>query len=113
MSEGGHGAQPSSKAKEDAPSPTELVYLPIVPARASASARIERGFPKRGVYPIKGFIVHSRFPFGFIEQRRRLDASGEIVVYPAPLPLDEFGHPLPPMLGRVESRVKGSGSDLY
>jgi uncharacterized protein (DUF58 family) len=112
MSEGG-GGQASPKAKEVATNPTELVYLPIVPARASASARIERGFPKRGVYPIKGFIVHSRFPFGFIEQRRRLEASGEIVVYPAPLPLDEFGHAQPPLLGRVESRAKGSGSDLY
>src|SRR5262245_26725932 len=112
MREGG-AAQASSKAIEGATSPTELVYLPIVPARSSASARIERGFPKRGVYPIRGFIVHSRFPFGFIEQRRRLDASGEIVVYPAPLPLDEFGHALPPLLGRVESRAKGSGSDLY
>jgi uncharacterized protein (DUF58 family) len=113
MSEGGAGAQASSKAKEDATSPTELVYLPIVPSRAQAAARIERGFPKRGVYPIMGFIVHSRFPFGFIEQRRRLDANGEIVVYPAPLPLDEFGHALPPLLGRLESRAKGSGSDLY
>jgi uncharacterized protein (DUF58 family) len=113
MSEGGAGAWASSKTKEGATNPTELVYLPIVPARASASARIERGFPKRGAYPIRGFIVHSRFPFGFIEQRRRLEANGEIVVYPAPLPLDEFGHALPPLLGRVESRAKGSGSDLY
>jgi uncharacterized protein (DUF58 family) len=112
MSEGG-GAQTSSNAKEGAANPTELVYLPIVPARASANARIERGFPKRGVYPIRGFIVHSRFPFGFIEQKRRLDASGEIVVYPAPLPLDEFGHVTPPLPGRVENRAKGSGSDLY
>src|SRR5262249_57551585 len=87
------------KAKEGATNTTDLVYLPIVPARASASARIERDFSKRGVYPIKGFIVHSRFPFGFIEQRRRLDASGEKVVYPAPLPLAIFAHPLPPHLG--------------
>jgi uncharacterized protein (DUF58 family) len=113
MSEGVGGCQASPKAKEGATNPTELVYIPIIPARASASARIERGFPKRGVYLIKGFIVHSRFPFGFIEQRRRLEASGEIVVYPAPLPLDEFGHAQPPLLGRVESRAKGSGSDLY
>jgi len=113
MSEGGAGAEASSKAGEGATNSTELVYLPIVPAHASASARIERGFPKRGVYLIRGFIVHSRFPFGFIEQRRRLDASGEIVVYPTPLPMDEFSHSLPPLLGRVESRVKGSGSDLY
>ncbi|HEU0172632.1 MAG TPA: DUF58 domain-containing protein [Blastocatellia bacterium] len=113
MSEEGVGVQAASKAKESATNPTELVYLPIVPARASAHARIERGFQKRGVYPINGFIVHSRFPFGFIEQRRRLEAKGEIVVYPAPLPLDEFGHAPPPLLGRVEGRAKGSGSDLY
>ncbi|HEV2667377.1 MAG TPA: DUF58 domain-containing protein, partial [Blastocatellia bacterium] len=111
--EGAAGVEATSKAKEGATNPTELVYLPIIPARASASARIERGFPKRGVYPIRGFIVHSRFPFGFIEQRRRLEANGEIVVYPAPQPLDEFGHALPPLLGRIESRAKGSGSDLY
>jgi uncharacterized protein (DUF58 family) len=115
ISEGSNHAAPgaASKAKESANNSTELVYLPIIPARASASARIERGFAKRGVYPIIGFIIHSRFPFGFIEQRRRLEAKGEIVVYPAPLPLDEFGHAAPPLIGRVESRVKGSGSDLY
>jgi uncharacterized protein (DUF58 family) len=111
MSEGVDQAAP--KAKEGVMNSTELVYLPIVPARASASARIERGFHKRGVYPITGFTIHSRFPFGFIEQRRRLEAKGEIVVYPAPLPLDEFGAATPPLLGRVESRAKGSGSDLY
>jgi uncharacterized protein (DUF58 family) len=103
----------SSKPKESATNLTELVYLPIVPAGASARARIERSFHKRGIYPISGFIVHSRFPFGFIEQRRRLEANGEIVVYPAPRPLDEFGQALPPMPGRIESRAKGSGSDLY
>ncbi|MBO0727178.1 MAG: DUF58 domain-containing protein [Blastocatellia bacterium] len=113
MSEGVSRLEPASKAKEGATNATDLVYLPIVPARASASARIERGFQKRGVYPINGFIVHSRFPFGFIEQRRRLEARGEIVIYPAPMPLDEFGRAMPPLLGRVESRAKGSGSDLY
>jgi uncharacterized protein (DUF58 family) len=35
------------------------------------------------------------------------------VVYPAPRPLNEFGQALPPLLGRIESRAKGSGSDLY
>ncbi len=103
----------SSKVKEGEANQIELVYLPIVPARASARARIERDFPKRGVYPISGFVLHSRFPFGFLEQRRRLEASGEIVVYPAPRPLDEFIHAPPPLPGLVESRAKGGGSDLY
>jgi uncharacterized protein (DUF58 family) len=105
--------QDGAKAKENQANPTELVYLPIVPAGTSARARIDRAFSKRGVYPINGFIVHSRFPFGFVEQRRRLEAEGEIVVYPAPRPLDQFSHALPPLLGRVESRAKGNGNDLY
>ncbi|HKQ72983.1 MAG TPA: DUF58 domain-containing protein [Blastocatellia bacterium] len=101
------------KSKDAQANPIELIYLPVVPAGTSARARIERGFPKRGVYPISGFIVHTRFPFGFIEHRRRLEADGEIVVYPAPRPLDDFRQALPPLLGRIESRAKGSGSDLY
>ncbi|MGE0130908.1 MAG: DUF58 domain-containing protein [Blastocatellales bacterium] len=101
-------------AKEDAPANlAELVYLPIVPAKAQARARVERSFAKRGVYPVNGFIVHTRFPFGFIEQRRRLEADGEIVIYPEPLPLDEFRQSLPLLQGRIESRAKGNGSDLY
>ncbi len=103
----------AQKSKDTTSNQTDLIYLPIIPAGASARARIERGFPKRGVFPISGFIVHTRFPFGFIEHRRRLEADGEIVVYPAPRPLDEFRGSLPPLLGRIESRVKGSGSDLY
>src|SRR5215475_10887624 len=62
MSEGGAGApgaNTASKGKDGVTTPTDLVYLPVVPARASAGAQIERSFPRRGVYPISGFIVHS------------------------------------------------------
>jgi uncharacterized protein (DUF58 family) len=109
-------AAPATKKAKDAAAPanlTELVYLPIVPAKAQARARVERNFPKRGVYPVNGFIAHTQFPFGFIEQRRRLEADGEIVVYPELRPLDEFRRALPLLQGRVESRMKGGGSDLY
>jgi len=120
MSEQDSAARATKKTKENpisdprAPANlTELVYLPIIPAKAQGRARVERGFPKRGIYPVNGFIVHTRFPFGFIEQRRRLEVDGEIVVYPEPRPLDEFRQAWPLLQGRVESRVKGSGSDLY
>src|SRR5262245_4855384 len=39
MSEGAAGGQASPKAKEGATTSIEIVYLPIIPARASASAR--------------------------------------------------------------------------
>lgn len=115
MSEQGSTPPGKKNADEDqAPANlTELVYAPILPAKAQARARIERSFAKRGVYPINGFVVQTRFPFGFIEQQRRLDADGEIVVYPEPRSLSEFRHALPLLQGRVESRVRGSGSDLY
>jgi uncharacterized protein (DUF58 family) len=92
---------------------TEIACLPVVPARTEVRSRIERSFPARGVYPVNGIVVRTRFPFGFIEQRRNIDKTGEIVVYPQPVDLEEFRHLLPWLHGRVESRVKGSGSDLY
>ncbi len=101
-----NGAAPSVRL-------TELAYLPIVPAKAEARSRIERGFVKRGVYPINGFVIRTRFPFGFIEQRRQIETNGEIVVYPQPAPWDDLRRLLPLAPGRIESRVKGSGSDLY
>ncbi len=90
-----------------------LGYFPIVPARAHARMRIERIFTRRGVYPVKGFIISTGFPFGFVEQRRLLEWEGEIAVYPQPGQLDDITRLLPVAQGRIESRVKGSGSDLY
>jgi uncharacterized protein (DUF58 family) len=101
-----NGAAPSARM-------TELAYLPIVPAKTEARSRIERSFAKRGVYPINGFVIRTRFPFGFIEQRRQIETNGEIVVYPQPAPWDDLRRLLPLLQGRIESRAKGSGSDLY
>lgn len=90
-----------------------LGYFSIVPKRAHARMRLERSFSERGVYPVTGFVVSTGFPFGFIEQRRFIEWHSEIVVYPKPQPLDDFATLLPFTQGRVESRAKGSGSDLY
>lgn len=111
-------SKPAHKAAQDESKVTEqkafaLSYFPIVPSRAQARMRIERSFADRGIYPVTGFVISTGFPFGFIEQRRFVEWRGEIVVYPQPQPLANFGQ-LPPFLqGRVESRAKGSGSDLY
>jgi uncharacterized protein (DUF58 family) len=105
-------AAPSTEASDPARL-AELAYLPIVPARTEARSRIERSFQKRGVYPINGFLVRTRFPFGFIEQRRYIETSGEVVVYPQPAPWEDFRRLTPLLQGWIESRVKGSGSDLY
>jgi uncharacterized protein (DUF58 family) len=94
---------------------TELAYFSIIPASSHARLRVERSFAKRGIYPVRGFVIGTKFPFGFIEQRRFIEATalGEIAVYPQPQPLDDFFRHVPLNQGRVESRLKGSGSDLY
>lgn len=92
---------------------TELGYFPLLPARTQARLRIERRFKQRGLYPVQGFSISTGFPFGFVEQRRFIAAPGEIVVYPQPQPREDLLHLLPLSAGRVESRVKGPGTDLY
>jgi uncharacterized protein (DUF58 family) len=91
----------------------DLAHFAILPARARARARVTRTFEKRGVYPVNGFLLRTRFPFGFVERRRFVEASGEVIVYPRPQTLDDFYHLLPLTHGQQESLLKGSGSDLY
>ena len=91
----------------------DLAHFAIVPAGAKAKASITRTFTQRGVFPVRGFTITTRFPFGFVERRRYVEANGEVTVYPNPLPLDDFYHLLPLTHGQMESEQKGSGSDLY
>lgn len=97
-----------------APGPFDkLAYFAVLPSGAHTRAQFDLRFPRRGVYPIRGFTVSTRFPFGFTESRRLIDATGEIVIYPKPQPLDDFYHLLPISQGQIESAARGSGSDLY
>ena len=89
------------------------VYFAIIPGHTSARTRIEGQFARRGVYPVSGFTITTRFPFGFVERRKFIEASGEIIVYPQSQLLDDFYHLLPITQGQMESPLKGSGSDLY
>ena len=91
----------------------DLAHFPILPARAKAKARLTRTFTKRGVYPVNGFTLRTRFPFGFVERKRFVEANGEVIVYPRPQVLDDFYHLLPLTHGQMESNLKGRGSDLY
>ncbi|MFL6214151.1 MAG: DUF58 domain-containing protein [Blastocatellia bacterium] len=98
------------------PTPLEigkLAYFVLVPARSSGRHRIERTFARRGRYPITGFRLATKFPAGFFKKWRRIDARGELIVYPKPQSLSDFYHSLPMLTGRAESRVRGSGDDLY
>ncbi len=91
----------------------KLAYFVLAPARSSARQRIEHTFERRGRYPITGFRIATKFPAGFFKKWRRIDAAGEILVYPKPQPLDDFYHALPMLAGQIQSHARGSGDDLY
>jgi uncharacterized protein (DUF58 family) len=91
----------------------KLAYFVLIPARSSGRHRIERSFARRGRYPITGFRLATKFPAGFFKKWRRIEARGELIVYPKPQPLSDFYHSLPMLAGRIESRARGSGDDLY
>lgn len=91
----------------------KLAYFILVPARSSARQRTEHTFERRGRYPITGFRIATKFPAGFFKKWRRIDAAGEILVYPKPQPLDDFYHALPMLAGQIQSHARGMGDDLY
>ncbi|MFY9608589.1 MAG: DUF58 domain-containing protein [Blastocatellia bacterium] len=91
----------------------KLAYFVLAPAHTSVRQRTEHTFKRRGRYPITGFRIATKFPAGFFKKWRRIDATGEILVYPRPQPLDDFYHALPMLAGRIQSHARGSGDDLY
>ena len=91
----------------------KLAYFVLAPAQSSVRQRTEHTFKRRGRYPITGFRIATKFPAGFFKKWRRIDATGEILVYPRPQPLDDFYHALPMLAGRIQSHARGSGDDLY
>jgi uncharacterized protein (DUF58 family) len=95
------------------PKPATLAHFIVVPGRSEAKQVIEYTFEKRGRYLIDGFNLLTRFPSGFFRKWRRVDANGEIVVFPTVRPVDDFFHILPILAGSAESLMRGEGVDLY
>lgn len=90
-----------------------LAYFLLVPAQSRARQRVEHTFRRRGRYRITGFRIATKFPAGFFKKWRRVDATGEIVVYPNPRAVDDFYHTLPMLVGQIKSHMRGSGDELY
>jgi len=92
---------------------TRPVFFPYIPSRAAARQKVELNFPRRGVYRQGAFGIRTRFPFGFFEKTRQIDASAEIVVYPHVEPVEQFYEVLPLLSGEVASFFRGRGHELH
>jgi uncharacterized protein (DUF58 family) len=91
-----------------------LAYFVYVPHAAAAEQRVEQMFPERGHVLITGFELSTRFPFGFLRRRRRLQARNvDLIVYPKPQAIGDELHLLPMYAGRTASLRRGVGHDLF
>lgn len=59
-----------------------------LPPQETLQARSQLTMPRRGLYTYRDLRLSSAFPFGLIRAAKRLDAAGEIVVYPRVYPCD-------------------------
>ncbi len=92
---------------------TRPVYFPHIPRQLSARQKVELVFPRRGVYRQDSLSLRTKFPFGFLEKRRKVESEMEVVVYPRVEPTEEFYEILPLISGEIASLYRGRGHDLY
>ncbi len=106
-------SEPAAPPEPDRRILQQSLYFPFLPAGRSLTRSVELRFPRRGLYREDGFVLSTRFPFGFLEKRLRLPASHNLWVYPAVEPTEEFYEMLPMLSGEIEAFQRGQGHDLY
>lgn len=92
-----------------------LAYFLYVPHKASIEQRVEQVFPERGHIRVSGFQLSTRFPFGFLNLRRRLSSRDvDLIIYPKPEAIGDELHLLPITAGQVVSAKRSpEGHDLH
>lgn len=91
----------------------KLAHYAILPGGAKVSQKITYTFKKRGSYQITGFMISTKFPFGFLRKTYEREAAGEVVVYPQPQTVGNFSASIPVLAGWLESNKRGNSTDLY
>ncbi len=89
------------------------IYIPVLPPRAGIEHSVELWFANRGVHKNNVFWFESRFPFGFTHRRAQVRLEREVLVYPALHPQPEFEFTLAEIVGEVDARRRGRGTDFY
>ena len=87
--------------------------FPYVRAGERLRLKLHCEFSRRGTYPVDGFEVTTTFPFGFFARGRKLEAQGNIVVYPALCDLIPLFMRSPSLQGSLEQNRQGLGSNLF
>lgn len=89
------------------------VYFPVVAARESVAASAEVVFARRGKYRGAGVDLVTRFPFGLVERRAKLELKDRMIAYPSVQLTAEARRALNTLKNTAMSRMAGDSHDLY
>jgi uncharacterized protein (DUF58 family) len=92
---------------------SEELYFPILPGGATVFETVEVQFARRGIHTENGFVLRSRFPFGFAERTVSVTLRREVLVYPCLDPQPWFESVIGRLQGELEEHARGRGYDFY
>jgi uncharacterized protein (DUF58 family) len=91
----------------------QSVYFPVVAANESVTASVEVVFARRGKYRGAGVDLVTRFPFGLVERRAKLELKDRMIAYPNVQLTSEAERALNALKRTAMNRTVGDSHDLY
>ena len=91
----------------------QSVYFPVVAAKERVAASAEVVFARRGKYRGAGVDLVTRFPFGLVERRAKLELKDRMIAYPNVQLTPEAERALNALKSTAMNRMSGDSHDLY
>ena len=88
-------------------------FFPYIGIRSALKLNLKCLFRRRGSYPVEGFEIGTKFPFGLFHRKRMLRTQGSILVYPALMNLQTLFFVYPELQGTEALNLRGHGDSLY
>lgn len=89
------------------------IYCAYIAPKGSVKKEIKITFLKRGLYSYGEFFAQSGFPFILFEKSTAVKVSGEVLVYPALMDIEQVMPDISGLEGSGIGRTAGIGSEIH
>ena len=104
---------PSYSIRVAASGASSPVYCAFIGPKDSLKREIKITFKKRGVYSYGDFFIQSGFPFILFEKSAKVKISGEVLVYPALMDVEEVIPDISGREGAAIGKTLGTGNEIH
>lgn len=104
---------PAYSVRVTASGATDPVYCAYIAPKDSVKKEIKITFKKRGLYSYGKFFVQSGFPFILFEKSTAVKVSGEVLVYPALMEVEQFMPDISGLEGFGTGKTAGAGNEIH